>query len=511
MRKIREVLRLRLDRRASVREIASACNIGRTTVDEYLHRASAAGLSWPLGEDLTDAELTRLLFPPRPAKDEPARPMPDWVTVQSRLMRKGMTLLLLWQRYREDHPNGYGYSRYAGLYRQWLGQTDVRMLQRHKAGQKLFVDWSGQKIGITDPKTGALTQASVFVAAMGASHYIFARAYESEQLANWLQGHVEAFEFYGAAPEVVVPDNPKTGIEKACRYEPTLNPSYADLAQHYGIAVVPARVRKPRDKAKVENAVLQVERWVLAPLGERTFFSLDEANEAIAGQLARLNDKVMKGPGLSRKQLFELEDLPAMRPLPPSGYSFTQWKRAKVAPDYHVEVEGHLYSVPFTLVGKHVDVRLASTTVEVFLGGKRVAAHLRAYGRRPNTTDPGHMPERHRRQAEWTPERFLDWAARTGPQTAAFVGALLAGKVHPENAFRMCFGVLGFEKSVGKERLEAACARALATGALSYQSIKSILDKGLESAQTQAELPNLPEHLNVRGGDYYAREASCAN
>lgn len=266
MRKIREVLRLRYDRKASVREIAAACGIGRTTVDEYLHRAEAARLSWPLADELTDEALTKHLFPPATKGDEPPRPMPDWAEVQRRLMKKGMTKRLLWQKYREIHPDGYGYSRYASLYAEWLGKTDVRMLQHHKAGEKTYVDWAGPRVGITDPNTGLVSEASLFVAAMGASQYIFARAYESEQLANWLEAHVDAFEFFGAAPEVVVPDNLRTGVEKACRYEPTLNPSYADLARHYGVAVVPARVRKPRDKAKVENAVQQVERWVLAPL-----------------------------------------------------------------------------------------------------------------------------------------------------------------------------------------------------------------------------------------------------
>ena len=511
MRKIREVLRLRLDRKANIREIASACNIGRTTTLEYLHRAEAAGLTWPLDEAMTDDTLEKRLFPSSPAKGEPARSMPDWSYVQRRLSRKGTTLLLLWRQYKKDHPDGYGYSRYAGLYREWLGKTDVRMLQHHKAGEKTFVDWAGLKIGIAEPKTGEIWQASLFVAAMGASQYIFAEAYENEKLENWLKGHVSAFEFYGALPEVVVPDNPKTGVEKACRYEPTLNPSYADLAQHYGIAVLPARVRKPRDKAKVENAVLQVERWVLAPLAERTFFSLAEANEAIAPKLAELNDKVMKGPGLSRRQIFEQEDLPAMRSLPAHRFQFAEWKRAKVAPDYHVEVDGHLYSVPYPLLGRHVEVRLSAAAVEIFLDRKRVASHLRAYGRRPPTTEPAHMPEHHRRQAEWTPDRFLEWAARIGPQTEGLVGALLARRGHPEHAYRMCFGVLGFAKSASEQRLEAACARALASGALSYQSVKSILEKGLDSATPQATLPNLPEHGNVRGGDYYAKEGSCAN
>lgn len=511
MKKIREVLRLRLDRKASVREIASACNIGRTTVDEYLHRAAAAGLAWPLPEEITDACLERRLFPPRPSKGEPAKPVPDWNSVRVRLSRKGMTLLLLWQQYRKDHPDGYGYSRYAGLYRDWLGKTDVRMLQHHKAGEKMFVDWAGLKIEVTDAKTGQVHARPVFVSAPGLSQYIFAKAYENEQLPNWLGGHVDALEFYGAVPEVAVPDNPKTGVEKACRYEPILNPSYAELAAHYGIAVLPARVRKPRDKAKVENAVLQVERWVLAPLSGRTFFSLDEANQAIAEKLVELNDKLMKGPNLSRRQLFEMEDLPAMRPLPASRYRYAEWKRCKVAPDYHVEVHGNLYSVPFGLVGKSVDVRIGVGTVEVFLGGKRVASHMRALTRRNPITEPSHMPEGHKAKAEWTPERFVRWAGTVGPNTAAFVEALLGGKVHPEHGFRMCFGIMRLAKDFEHQRLEAASAKAHTLGAFSYNSVKSILEKNLDSAPEQPSLMPLPSHENIRGGDYYSGGSSCAN
>jgi transposase len=511
MKKIREVLRLRLDRKASVREIASACNIGRTTVDEYLHRAAAAGLTWPLPDEITDARLEGRLFPPRPGKGEPARPMPDWSTVQRRLARKGMTLLLLWQEYRGSHPNGYGYSRYAGLYREWLAKTDVRMLQHHKAGEKMFVDWSGLGIDITDAKTGKITEHRMFVSALGVSQYIFAKAYENEKLANWLGGHVDALEFYGAVPEAAVPDNPKTGVEKACRYEPVLNPSYAELATHYGIAVLPARVRKPRDKAKVENAVQQVERWVLAPLSGRTFFSLEEANQAIAEKLAELNHKLMKGPHLSRRQLFEMEDLPAMRPLPSSRYRFAEWKRCKVAPDYHVEVHGNLYSVPFGLVRKQVDVRIGVGTVEVFLGGKRVASHLRAITRRGPITEPSHMPEGHRARAEWTPERMVRWAGTVGPNTAAFVEALLKRKVHPEHGYRMCFGVMKLAKDFEHKRVDAACAKALALGALSYTSLKSILDRNLDTAAEQPSLLPLPSHDNVRGGEYYKGGSPCAN
>jgi transposase len=507
MKKIREVIRLRLCRKASVRQIAAACNIGRSTVSEYLARIKAAKLAWPSAGELPEDELRALLFAEAPSA--PARMSPDWQAVRRELCRRGVTLKLLWQEYQNAFPQGYSYSRYARLYRNWTQTTDVRMLQAHKAGEKLFVDWAGQTLGIADPKTGEVRQAHVFVAALGASQYIFAKAYESEQLKWWLQGHVDALEFLGALPEIVVPDNLKAGVEKACRYEPALNPSYADLAQFYGLTVLPARVRKPRDKAKVENAVQQAERWILAPLRDRRFLSLSEANEAIASLVAGLNAKVMKGPGLSRRQIFEQDDLPAMRALPQARYSYAEWKRAKVAPDYHVEVEGRLYSVPFTLVGSHVDVRISAGTVEVFAKGNRVASHLRSLSRRGFTTDAAHMPEHHKRQAQWTPERIVRWASAIGPQTGAFASALLAGKLHPEHGYRKCMGVMRLERRFGKERLEAACAKALGLGALSYQSVKSILEKNLEGTPVQETLLPLPSHHNVRGGDYFARETPC--
>jgi transposase len=514
MRKIREVIRLHADRRASVREIAGACQIGRTTVGEYLLRAKAAGLSWPLPEDISDAELEALLFPPKPGSGEPPRRLPDWSTVHRELGRqKGMTLVLLWEEYKSKFPDGYGYSRYASLFRDWEERSDVRMLQRQKAGEKVFTDWAGLKVKIVESKTGEVWEAPVFVSSLGASQYIFGKAYESEELRCWLTAHVEAIEFYGAVPEIVVPDNLKTGVTKACRYEPVLNPAYAEWASFYGVAVLPARVRKPRDKAKVENAVQQVERRVLAPLRDRTFFSLAEANEALSEELEKLNERVMKGQGLSRKEFFEQEDKPAMRPLPSERYSYAQWKRVKVGPDYHVEADGHLYSVPFTFVGKHVDVRIGVGTVEVFLAGKRITSHMRSLNRRGPVTVPEHMPEQHRHQAQWTTERMVGWAGSVGEATAEFVQSLLSGKVHPEHGFRMCMGVISLEKRFGKERLNLACARAVSLGAFSYRSVKSILEKNLEAQQTQEAFSSLGSHFNVRGGEYYAAKGatSCAN
>jgi transposase len=513
MRKIREVIRLKQDRYASAREIALACHIGRTTVQEYLHRAEAAGLRWPLPEELSDAALERLLFPPGPIPDGPPRAVPDWPRVQTQLARKGVTLLLLWQEYKELFPEGYGYSRYASLYRQWKDQTDLSMLQRHKAGEKLFVDFAGLTMNVTDPAAGEIRKVQVFASAMGASQRIFAKAYESQDLRSWLLANSEAFEFYGALPEILVPDNLKAGVTAADRYEPALNPSFAEFARHYGVAVIPARPLKPKDKAKVENAVQQVERWVLAPLRDRLFFSLDELNEAIGLKLADLDGRLMKGPNLCRKELFEQIDLPLMRPLPLERYAYAQWKRAKLGPDYHAEFEGHRYSAPYSLVGKQVDLRITVHTVEVFLGSQRIFGHVRSLLRRGFTTEPSHMPKVHQAHAEWTPERLEEWALKSGPSTAALVKELLQGKLHPQQGFRSCLGIISLQKRYSAPRLEAACARALGFGAISYRNVKTILEKGLDSEPPPLPVAQVPPvlHANVRGAAYFSEEVPCAN
>lgn len=511
MNKIRELIRLRLDRDASLSEIACACDISRTTASEYCARIRASGLSWPCAVDLSDDDLHGILFPAEENSAASMRGLPDFAEIRREMTRKGVTLKLLWQEYKAVNPRGCSYSRFARHYAQWRKNSDLRMIQHHKAGQKMFADWAGLKMEITDPGTGEVWQAPVFVSALGASQYLFAKLYESEELKWWLRAHVEAFEDLGAVPEIVVPDNLKTGVQKPCRYEPALNPSYAELARFYGVAVIPARPYKPRDKAKVENGVQQVERWALAPLRDRTFFSLGEANEALQEKIREINEKIMKGPNRSRKELFELEDRPAMRPLPESRYEYAEWKRFKVGPDYHVLIEGRPYSVPFTLCGKHVDVRIASSVVEVFHLSGRVASHIRSIGGRAPKTNPEHMPEGHKEQAAWTPARMIRWAASIGPNAADFAQGLLEGKVHPEHGFRMCMGVISLAKRYGPTRVEAACARALSLGAMSYRTVKHMLEKGLEAAPIQSELPALPTHDNVRGGSYYSsQEATCA-
>lgn len=513
MRKIREVIRLRHSLRLSVREIAASCAIGRTTVGEYLRRSQAAGLGWPLPDELDDDGLQRRLFPPPAACTAAGRPLPDWPRVRRELARKGVTLLLLWHEYKRSFPEGYGYSRYAELYRVWERSTDLRMLQRHKAGEKLFADFAGLTIPVTDPKTGLVRKVQIYAGALGASQHIFAKAYESQDLQSWLEANADALEFYGAVPEMLVPDNLKSGVKSADRYEPVLNPAFAEFARHYGLAVVPARPKKPRDKSKVENAVLQVERWILAPLRNRTFFSLEELNDAIAAKLEELADRTMKGPRASRRQLFEELDRPAMGPLPSSRYVYAAWSRCKVAPDYHVELEGHRYSVPHTLVGSRVDLRAAPLTVEVFSKGKRVCGHVRSLLRRGFTTDPDHMPRAHREFAQWTPERLERWALEVGPNASGFVAGLMDGRVHPQQAFRACMGVISLAKSYGPERLEAACGRALAYRAFSYRSLKTILDKGLDQGWAPVAGADEPaaDHANLRGAEYYEEVSPCAS
>jgi transposase len=505
MRKIREVLRLSLGEGLSRRQVSTATGVGGTTVWDYLGRARVAGLSWPLPEGMDDAALEALLFA-RPVPPERPRPLPDWAEVHTELRRKGVTLQLLWMEYRQCHPDGYAYTQFCVLYRSWRRHLDVVMRQDHRAGEKLFVDFPGQTVPVVDPTTGEITEAEIFVAVLGASNYTYAEALPSQELPYWIAGHVHAFEHLGGCPKILVPDNLASAVHKAHRYEPELNRTYAEMAAHYGCAIIPARAGKPRDKAKAETGVLVVERWILARLRHRTFFSLPELNGAIASLLVELNDRAFtKLPG-SRRSMFEALDRPALRPLPATRYEFATWKSATVNIDYHVEVEHHYYSVPYQLVGLRLDLRIAAGTVEAFHRGRRVASHPRSSEPGRHSTEPAHMPAAHRRHAEWTPRRITAWAAKTGPATAGVVEHIMASRPHPEQGFRACLGILRLGRRYGPERLEAACARALAIGAASYRSVESILKTGLDRRPLPAPVPELPyrRHDNVRGAAYYS-------
>jgi transposase len=502
MRKIREILRLSFEADLSARKISRSLQIGRATVSDYLNRHAASGLGWPL-PPISDTALEQRLFPP----NEPSsvrRPLPDWSQVQQELRRPGVTLQLLWIEYKSRCPEGLQYSAFCTHYRAWRSQVDRVMRQTHRAGEKLFVDYAGQTLPIIDRATGEIRPAQIFVAVLGASSYTFAEATWTQGLADWLGSHARAFRFFGGVPEVVVPDNLKSGVSKAHRYEPDLNPSYRDLAEHYGVTVVPARVRKPRDKAKAEAGVLLVERWILAVLRDRQFFSLEEANRAIRALLDALNARAFKKLPGSRRSQFEAIDRPALRPLPVTDYVFAQWKLARVHLDYHVELTGHYYSVPHALAKQQVELRYTDQTVECFHKGQRIASHRRSHQKGQHTTLAEHMPKAHQAYADWSPERFQRWAQQFGPATAGLIDRALQQRTHPQQAYRSCFGILRLGKDYGPERLEAACARALRLNTCSYRSLESILKKGLDQVRLpeQTELPDLP-HANLRGADYY--------
>jgi transposase len=505
MRKIKEILRLKFEGGQTNRRIARSCHISRPTVADYLLRFEEAGLTWLAAQALDNATLEHKLFPPAPVAATEQRPVPDWGEVHRELRRKGVTLTLLWHEYKVAYPEGYQYSWFCDQYRAWAAKLDVVMRQEHRAGEKLFVDYAGQTAEVVDRRTGEIRQTQIFVAVLGASNYTYAEATWTQQLPDWIGSHVRAFSFFGGTSELLVPDNLRSGVSKAHRYEPDLNPTYMDLASHYGVAVLPARVRKPRDKAKAEAGVLLVERWILAMLRNRTFFSLQELNREIARLLGRLNTRPFKKLPGSRRELFEQIDRPALRPLPAQPYELAEWKKVRVNIDYHVEVDAHDYSVPYQLVRKSLEARFTERTVECFHKGQRVASHPRSRLKGRHTTVPEHMPASHRSYAEWTPQRLVRWAAKTGAATASVVQSILERRAHPQQGFRSALGIMRLGKSFGEERLEAACRRALTLGACSYKSIASILRQGLDrrALPEQQDLDLGIEHANIRGADYY--------
>jgi transposase len=504
MRHIRELLRLKFENGLSGRLIAASLGLSKGAVHDYLGRLAAAGLSWPLPEYLSDTELERRLFPGPPSAGSAGRPEPNCAYVDAELRRKGVTRALLWQEYRADYPEGYGYSWFCQHFDAWKGRVSATMRQRHGAGEKVFVDYAGDTIDVIDPASGAARPMKLFVAAMGASSYVYAEARPGEGLADWIGCHVGLFAFLGGVPGMIVCDNLKSGVTKADRYEPAINRTYQEMARHYGTSVVPARPYKPRDKAKVEQSVLLAQRWVVARLRNRRFFSLVELNGAIAELVGELNARVMRGYGASRAELFAQVDAPALKVLPAEPYAFASWKRCRVAPDYHVEVEGCFYSVPYRLIREAVDVRVADRTIEAFHKGERVASHAKSPGRRGHVTVPEHMPSSHRRHAAWTPARMMAAADKIGPAAAALFAQIMTDRPHPEQGFRTCLGILALEKTYGQARIEAACQRAGVIRARSVSSVRSIIKTGLDRAFLEpAPDPEPLRHGNIRGRTYF--------
>jgi len=504
MQQIKEVLRLRHEAKLAYSQIALACGLSKGAVSKYLSLAKARGIGWPLPEGVDEVQLeSRLLAD----KERSGRFVePDFPAIHLELKRKGVTLQLLWSEYSAAHGDGaYRYSQFCFHYQRWRKRQKRSMRQLHRAGEKLFIDYCGPTVPIVDAATGELRQAQVFVAVLGASSYTYAEATWTQELPQWIASHQRAFQFFGGVVELLVPDNLLSGVTKACRYDPQPNATYQEMARHYGCAILPARPYKPKDKSKAEVGVQVVERWILARLRHHTFFSLSELNAAIRELLVELNARpFQKLPG-SRKSAFESLDKPALKPLPDTPYEYAEWKQAKPGIDYHVEVDKRYYSVPHRWVGHVLDVRASATVVEVFHKAQRIASHPRSHTKLFSTL-PEHMPSSHRQHREWSPGRFLNWAAQIGPATLEVVKRQLKDLPHPEHGYRRCLGLLNHARRYSKTRLEAACERALAIHSPSYRSVSSILKQGLDRQALPEEDPEqeeLPLHANVRGPGYY--------
>lgn len=505
MQNLKETIRLNLECGLSIREVANRCSISRTTIRKYLDRILVMGLSWKEIEALPDEHLESLVMRGSGARKKEMMDQPDWPAIYKELRRKGVTLQLLWEEYRIEHPDGYQYSQFCFLYQKWREVLDLPMHQNHKAGEKMFVDYCGQTMPITDRENGMIHSSQIFVAVLGASNYTYAAAFGSQSLPEWIMAHVNAFQFFGGVPALIVPDNLKSGIHLANRYEPDINRTYEEMARHYGCAIIPARVRKPKDKAKVEKGVQDVERRLLAPLRNRTFFSIQALNETLAELLHEHNRRpFQKMPG-SRWSLFEEIDKPALKALPRYSYEYAEWKKARVNIDYHVDVNGHYYSVPFQWANQNIDIRITVQAIECFHRTKRIASHIRSDRKGQYSTLSDHMPKRHQEYAKWTPDRLMGWAEKTGIETRRVVETIMASRPHPQQGFRACLGLMRLGKEYGSDRLEAACRRALRMKVVGFKSIDSILKRNLDQQPIPEETPERPaiQHDNIRGPEYY--------
>ena len=507
MRGAREIIRLKSSC-VSTHETARRLGLARSTVRETLKRAETAGLVWPLPEDMNDAALEAALYASRRSKRGHRRiEEPDWAGVHRELKRKHVTLLILWDEYIAADPGGYSYSRFCELYRAFEKTLSVTMRQTYAAGERLVVDYAGDGVPVAiDRLTGEIRMAQIFVAVLGASSFTFAKATWTQALPDWIDAHVRAFEAIGGVPELVVPDNAKTAIVKASFYEPEVNRTYAEMAAHYGTAILPARPRRPRDKAKVEQAVLIVERWLIGRLRRRIFHSLADVDAALDELMTQLNDRQpLRRLGVTRRQLLEEVDRPALKALPDRAYEYSEWRECRVGVDYHVDIDRHYYSVPYRFVRAEVDVRLTARGVEIFHKGERIAVHLRSSSNRKHTTVSEHMPSSHRRYAGWTIERIREDARKIGKATAALCEQILESRPHPEQGYRACLGIVRLVGSYGAARVEAAAEHAIEIGARTYGSVKSILDNKLD----RRPAPRRPadtapiRHPNIRGPRYY--------
>lgn len=505
MRQIRETIRLHKECGLSANNIAGSLGIARSVVQECLRRVKTVGLSWPLPEEMDDSDLEQMLYPR--AKAGKMASEPDWEYVHRELRKPNVTRELVWLEYCERAKQPYSYQQFCRLYRRWTKKLNLVMRQDHKAGQKLFVDFAGSTLPITNPETGEVTQAQLFVAVLGASNYTYAEACQSQDIESWIGAHIRAFEFMGGVAELVIPDNLKSAVTKAHRREPELNERYHQMARHYKTSVMPARVGKPRDKASAEKGVQLVQRWIVAVLRHRTFFSLTELNAAIRQLLHNLNARPFKNLDGSRASWFALVDKPALKELPQTRFEDARWMMTRVGNDYHIRVDGHYYSVPYQLAFEEVEVRITANAVEILYSGKRVTSHKRDSRQNKSSTKREHRPKNHQYMSDWNKERILSWAGNIGLATAHLVEQILSNSSHEQIGIRAALGLLSLHKEFGQERLECACRRAAATGSWSVSSLRSMLKHGLDQQSIQLSIPDLHNvvHANIRGPAYFHR------
>ena len=519
MRKLREIFRLKFNHDLSNRQIARSCNTHHSVVGDYLARFEMSGLSWPLSPDLSEERLYQVLFPEKQnSKASISKPLPDWERVYEEIKaHKYLTLQLIWQEYKQRYPEGYNYSQFCNRFRKWKKFLDITLRQNYRGGEKMFVDYAGGTVKIKSPLTGKVHDAYIFVAVLAASNYTYAEAHKNRDVKNWISGHVNAFNYFQGVPQTTTPDNLKAGVQSPCFYDPTINPTYNDMAMYYNLAVIPARKRKPKDKAKVEAGVRIVGQQILAPLRNRTFFSIQELNQAIKELLQVLNNRKMKHLDKSRKQMFELLDKPNLQPLPQKPYEYSEWKKTKVGIDYHVLYDKNFYSVPYQFAHKQTEVRATEKTIEVFHKHIRIASHLRCYEKNQSITLKEHMPPNHQFMLDWTPQRFIRWAQKMGPSTTELIQKILQSREHPQQSFRKCLGILNLANRYSEERLEAAAQRALHYKIFSYRKIKNILDKGYEKIKPKTDEKSELNiqlslfHKNIRGDQYFGDIKSHTN
>ena len=515
MKTIKRLFELRYQAKLSQRQVAKALGCGRTTIQRYERIASKKGLTdFSLINSLSEQELLCRLglggdfrFLSTPLRKD--KLLPDWSEIYRELSKKHVTLALLWSEYKEDNPEGYQYSQFCEHYKRWRQKLSVSLRQEHKAGEKAFVDYAGSTIDIIDSETGEVRAAQIFVGVLGVSSYTYVETTWSQSLPDWLMSHRRMFEFFSGVPQILVPDNLLSGITKPDRYEATVNRSYQDLSEHYETCVIPARVRKPKDKAKAEAGVLLASRWILAALRNKTFCSLEELNEAIQVLLEKLNNKKMRHFKKSRRELFEAIDQPALGSLRSKPYIFSEWKAARVNIDYHIIFDDHFYSVPYQLTKQEVQLRATSQTVEIFHKSTRVASHRRSSRKGGFTTDPSHRPLSHQAHLEWPPERIIKWAKSKGDNTGLFIQHLINTKAHPEQGYRSALGVIRLADKYGNVRLNQACGNAIAIASISYQTVKNMLKNGMEKVappsknKTTKQQDFFTSNENVRGKECY--------